>query len=359
MSAVATAPARANLIGEHTDYNGGYVLPMPLDRATTVTAERTERAGTVLLESRTLGRRAEIGADWARRGDWTDYPTGCLAMLRERGADLPGLSLTIESTVPMGAGVSSSAALEVATLKSVRALLGLAIDNVEIARLAQRAEVEFVGVPCGIMDQTIASLGRQGEALLIDTRDLSLRPVPLPQAYLFAVLHSGIAHKLAESGYGERRRDCEQAARGLGVNSLREIAPGDDRIARLPEPLPRRLRHVLTENARVLAMARAMQAGDIERIGRLMLESHASQRDDFEVSIPEIDALVAGAMRHGAIGARLTGGGFGGSIVALVHAEKLATWSQAMLAEFPRTSLISPQLPSPNTRGRERGTPAG
>ena len=280
-------------------------------------------------------------------------------MLRRRGANLPGLSLTIESTVPMGAGVSSSAALEVATLKSVRALLGLEIDDVEIALLAQRAEGEFVGVPCGIMDQMIASLGRPGEALLIDTRDLSRRPVPLPQDHLFAVLHSGSAHKLSESGYADRRRDCAEAARRLGVETLREVEPVDDRIAALHEPLRRRVRHVLTENARVLAMARAMPAREIERIGRLMLESHASQRDDFEVSIPEIDALVAGAMRHGAIGARLTGGGFGGSIVALLRAEDLAAWPRAMQAEFPRASLISPQLPSPKPRGGERGTPAG
>ena len=350
MSPVASAPARANLIGEHTDYHGGYVLPMPLDCATTVAAERTDRAGTVTVESRTLNKRVEIGEDWSRRGEWTDYPVGCLVLLRRRGIELPGLALTIDSTVPMGAGVSSSAALEVATLKAVRALLGLEIDDVEIAVLAQRAEVEFVGVPCGIMDQMIASLGRPGEALLIDTGDLSRRPVPLPPDHLFAVLHSGIAHKLSDSGYADRRRDCAEAARRLRAETLREVMPGDDRIAALPEPLPRRVRHVLTENARVLAMARAMQAGEIERIGRLMLESHASQRDDFEVSIPEIDALVAGAMRHGAIGARLTGGGFGGSIVALVRAADLTGWWRAMQADFPRARLISPRqvtLPSP------------
>jgi galactokinase len=351
MRASASAPARANLIGEHTDYNGGYVLPMPLDCATTVTAERTGRAGSLSLESRTLNRRAELGSKWSPRGDWTDYPIGCLAMLRGRGIDLPGLSLVIDSTVPMGAGVSSSAALEVATLKAVRALLGLSIDDVEIALLAQRAEVEFVGVPCGIMDQMIAALGRPGEALLIDTRDLTRTPVPLPPAHVFTVLHSGVTHKLSDSGYGDRRRECTEAAHRLRVASLREVSPGDERIARLPEPLPRRVRHVLTENARVLAMVRAMRAGDTAQIGRLMVESHASQRDDFEVSIAKIDALVAAAMRHGAIGARLTGGGFGGSIVALLRSGDLARWSDAMQAECPQTSLISPRtpLPSPGT----------
>jgi galactokinase len=343
MSASASAPARANLIGEHTDYNGGYVLPMPLDCATTVTAERAGRTGTIALESRTLHRRAQIAGNWSRRGDWTDYPLGCLVMLRARGIDLPGLSLTIDSTVPVGAGVSSSAALEVATLKAVRALLGLEIGDVEIALLAQRAESEFVGVPCGIMDQMIASLGRRGEALLIDTRDLSRRPVHLPEGHVFAVLHSGIAHKLSESGYADRRRDCTEAARLLGVATLRDAASGDERVANLPAPLPRRVRHVLTENARVLATVQAMEANDAERIGRLMLESHASQRDDFEVSIPEIDALVAAAMRHGAVGARLTGGGFGGSIVALLRAADLDGWSGAMQADFPGTRLISPR----------------
>jgi galactokinase len=344
---VATAPARANLIGEHTDYNGGFVLPMPLDCATTVTAERTERPGTVHLESRTLGLSATIEGEWPRRRDWTDYPLGCLEMLRRRAIALPGLSLTIESTVPMGAGVSSSAALEVATLKAVRALLGLELDDVEIALLAQRAESEFVGVPCGIMDQMVASLGRPGEAMLIDTRDLSRRSVPLPRGHLFAVLHSGIAHKLSESGYGERRRECSEAAQRLGVGSLREAATGDDRILRLPEPLPRRVRHVLSENARVLAMVEALAAGRTEEIGRLMLASHESQRDDFEVSIPEINALVAAAIRHGAAGARLTGGGFGGSIVALLRNDRVEDWTRAMQAEFPQTSLISPRSPSP------------
>jgi galactokinase len=343
MSATASAPARANLIGEHTDYNGGYVLPMPLDCATTVTAERSGEDRAILLESRTLNETARISGDWTRRGGWTDYAIGCLVMLRQRGVAIPALSLLIESTVPMGAGVSSSAALEVATLKAVRALLGIEIDDVALALLAQQAESEFVGVPCGIMDQMIAALGRPGEALLIDTRNLTRRPVPLPQNHVFAVLHSGIAHRLTESGYSERRRDCLDAARQLGEASLREVSPDDERIRRLPEPLPRRVRHVLSENARVLAMARALQAGDIERGGRLMLESHASQRDDFEVSIPEIDALVAAAMRHGAIGARLTGGGFGGSIVALLGAADLAGWTAAMLAEFPQASLISPR----------------
>ena len=350
MSATATAPARANLIGEHTDYNGGFVLPMPLDRATTVEAERLQRPGLVQIESRTLGRHARIEGDWTPRGDWTDYAVGCLAMLRRRGVDLPGLSLTIESTVPMGAGVSSSAALEVAVLKAVRALLGLDLDDVEIALLGQRAEAEFVGVPCGVMDQMVASLGRPGEALLLDTRDLSRRAVPLPEDHLFAVLHSGVTHKLSESGYADRRRECMEAARRLGIALLREIGPGDARPAQLPEPLPRRVRHVVSENARVLAMAEALQGRDVERMGGLMLESHASQRDDFEVSIPQIDALVEAAMHHGAAGARLTGGGFGGSIVALVPRSALADWTAAMLAEFPKTSLISPNFPLPPAR---------
>jgi galactokinase len=346
MSATASAPARANLIGEHTDYNGGYVLPMPLDCATTVTAERSGEDGAILIESRTLKETARMTGDWTARGDWTDYAVGCLVMLRQRGVAVPGLSLLIDSTVPMGAGVSSSAALEVATLKAVRALLAIEIDDVALALLAQRAESEFVGVPCGIMDQMIAALGRPGEALLIDTSDLTRRPVPLPHGHVFAVLHSGVAHRLSESGYADRRRDCLDAARELGAASLREVSPDDERIRLLPEPLPRRVRHVLSENARVLAMARALQAGDIERAGRLMLESHASQRDDFEVSIPEIDALVAAAMRHGAIGARLTGGGFGGSIVALLRGADLAGWTAAMLAEFPKASLISPRARS-------------
>jgi galactokinase len=241
----------------------------------------------------------------------------------------------------MGAGLSSSAALELAVLRAVRAVAGLDLDEARLAVIGRAAENHYVGMPCGIMDQMVAALGSPGQALFLDTRDLSTRLVDLPADQVVAVVHCGVSHRLTAGDYATRKAECERACRALGVASLRDLTEADlDRIMDLPEPLGRRARHVVTENARVLAGVAALTAGDAGAFGRLMDASHASQRDDYAVSIPEIDALVDSARHHGATGARLTGGGFGGSIVALVDTARHRPWLEAVLVDNPKAQAL-------------------
>jgi galactokinase len=282
-----------NLLGEHTDYNEGFVLPLALDR--------------------------EVGVTVTRGGSPPDdpYTRGVLAAL---ATPLEAVGVRSDATLPAGAGLGSSAAYEVALLRALDAAFELGLTDRGIAQTAWRAETEFAGVPCGVMDQMAAALGRPGEAMLIDCRTLDVRPVALPEGVEVVVRDSGVRHANATSGYAERRRECEAAARRLGVRSLRDVAPGDPRLAGEP-----RARHVVEENARVLAFAAALERGDVGEAGRLMSASHASQRDLFEVSVPEVDALAARLEASGAYGARLTGGGFGGSVVALVPARRPAS----------------------------------
>ncbi|HET8728513.1 MAG TPA: galactokinase [Alphaproteobacteria bacterium] len=341
--AVGRAHARANLLGEHTDYNGGFVLPTPLRYETVVeVAEATgEAAGFVEAHSARFGETRTRRAGEPARGDWLDYVAGCLWGLAQEGYDLPPLRFAIDGTVPMGAGISSSAALEVAVLRAVRALLKLPLGDGALARLGQRAENDYVGMRCSIMDQMVASLGTPGRALFLDTRSMTSELVDLPAGHRIAVVHCGTAHRLTAGDYNTRQRECEEACRLLGIASLRDLSPDDlDRTRALPDPLSRRTRHVMTENQRVLDGVRALAHRDWPGFGRLMDESHASQRDDYEVSIPEINALVEAAKRHGALGARLTGGGFGGSIVALVEAFRYADWLAHVLADRPEAREI-------------------
>ncbi len=315
----ASAPGRVNLIGEHTDYNGGFVLPMPIaQRATVRLRQRTDRE--IVVTSRELAETQayEQGREH-RSGTWLDYVMGCTAVLREAGHSIGGCDLHVSSDVPLGSGLSSSAALEVAVLRAFAAAWHLPIDPITIALLGQRAENEWVGAPVGAMDQLAASLGVTGEALFIDMRSLVSERVPVPAELEVIVIASGVEHSNASSGYRVRRAECEQAARALGITQLRD-ATADD-IARLAAPLDRRARHVVSENARVLATVAAFASGDRAALGELFAESHRSMRDDYEVSVPEIDALVGIATADpDVIGARLTGGGFGGSIVALALA---------------------------------------
>ena len=332
------APARANLLGEHTDYNDGFVLPTPLTYRTVVEAGADDGAsgGTLTMHAAQFGETVQRRLGEPRRGDWTDYVLGSVSVLAEQGIAVPPMRLAIDSDVPMGAGISSSAALEVSVLRAVRALLRIDIDDVTIARLGQQAENSYVGMQCGIMDQMVSSLGTPGKALFLDTRDLTTDLVDLPADERVAIIHCGVAHKLTEGGYNARRQECEAACKALGVGSLRAIGVEElDRLDGLPDPLNRRARHVVTENQRVLDGVVALRAGDIARFGALMNDSHRSQRDDYEVSIPEIDALAESAQRHGAIGARLTGGGFGGSIVALVPSAAYDEWLAKVLADRP------------------------
>ncbi|MCS7067634.1 MAG: galactokinase [Meiothermus sp.] len=334
----ASAPGRVNLLGEHTDYNGGFVFPTPLPYQTTLEASAAEG---LEVYAENFGERKSRGLDQPKQGDWLDYLAGCVWVLRQHGHRVAGLRAYVRSEVPMSGGLSSSAALEVATLRALRELYRLPLDDVQIALLAQQAEVEYVGVRCGIMDQMASSVGRLGYGLFLDTQTLTTRLAPLPKGYRVAVVDSGIPRRLAESGYNTRRSECEQACAQLGVGSLRELSPADlPRINALPEPLNRRARHVVSENQRVLEGVEALEQGDIRRFGELMVASHISLRDDYQVSIPELDQLVEAELRHGAVGARLTGAGFGGATVALVAETHFEEFRKGVLQSYPRARVL-------------------
>jgi len=323
----ADAPGRVNLIGEHTDYNGGYVLPMAIPQRARV--EIGTRIGTLVRAWSADVQEPKIeeyrlGEETPGRG-WLDYVQGITQVLQQADYRLRGFDLRISSEVPLGSGLSSSAALEVALLRGLRAAFALEIDDLEIALAGQKAENDFVGAPVGIMDQMAASLGDEGKALFLDTRTLRFERVPLPAGAELVVIDSGISHSHAggaEGGYRVRRQECEQAAELLGFRQLRDLDNQDLwRLVALPEPLDRRARHVITENARVRSAVAAMQEGDLVRLGKLLNLSHQSLRDDFEVSVPEIDLLVELAQKQQDVyGARITGGGFGGSVVILARA---------------------------------------
>ncbi len=329
---IAEAPGRINLIGEHTDYNDGWVLPTVAPQRTRV-ALGPRHDDTVRVASPAVDPGVgefRLGAEHRGAG-WLDYVQGVTAVLAREGHRVAGVDVAIESDVPVGAGLSSSAALEVALLRALREAFALALDDVAVARLAQRAEVEFVGARVGIMDQFAASLGRRGSAVLLDTRTLVHRRVPLPREAELVVIDSGVRHRHVAGGYNVRRAECEQASALLGVSTLRDVRLGDE--GALPPPLDRRVRHVVSENARVLETVAALEAGRLDHAGLLFTASHRSQRDDFEVSVPEVDRLVAAAIRHPDVyGARLTGGGFGGAIVALVRAGRGPAVGAAVVA---------------------------
>ena len=312
--AIGDAPGRVNLLGEHTDYNEGYVLPIAIPQRTHV-AVRRSITGVFTVHAANLDRTVTFDLEPPPPGGFATYVFGCLFEARVAGFEVPPLDIHLSSNVPMGVGLSSSAALEVATLRAVRTLLNLPLDDVPLAQLAQRAEVQHAGVRCGIMDQMAASLANTEQALFLDTRTLQSRLVPLPPQSAILVLDSGISRALATSSFNQRRAECEEAARLLGVRALRDIGVDElPNIDALDEPWRGRARHVVTENARVL---KAVSAGAVE-FGALMNASHASLRDDFEVSVPALDRLVVLLQTHSEVyGARLTGAGFGGACVAL------------------------------------------
>ena len=316
------APGRVNLIGEHTDYNDGFVLPVAINFGTTVAARRRPDTIVATLAADLGGEsdRFRLDAPIAPTGSWRDYVRGVAVMLTSAGLER-GADLAISGNVPRGAGLSSSASLEVAVAEALARLEGLALDRTQIARLAQRAENEFVGCACGIMDQLASARARAGHALLIDCRSLECRDVPLPSDLAIVVIDSRVSRSLVDSAYNERRNQCALAARHYSVATLRDLnvetLEADE--AGLDPLLFRRARHVVTENQRTLAAAEALAVGDLARLGALMADSHQSMRDDFEITVPPIDRLVeiaAGAIGQQG-GARMTGGGFGGCVVAL------------------------------------------
>ena len=320
------APGRANLIGEHTDYNDGFVLPFALDKST-VAAAAPGPAGLLEVSSRQAGPEVvTIALDGLSPGTvtgWAAYPAGVAWALGQAGYPATGARLAIDSDVPQGAGLSSSAALDCAVALALTELAGWAVPRPELAAIARRAENDFVGVPTGIMDQSAALLCQAGHALLLDCRSGESDNVPLdPAAHRLALLiiDTRARHELTESGYADRFAECAAAARELGVGSLRDIPDAAGLAGLADQVLLRRARHVVTENQRVLAAADLLRRGNVADVGPLLTESHVSLRDDFEVSWPQADVAVAAAAEAGALGARMMGGGFGGSVIALVPA---------------------------------------
>jgi galactokinase len=332
-------PGRVNLIGEHIDYNGGLVAPAAI-RLGVVTHLAPRKDKLLRIASDRFDGVYEGDGDGAPQ--WAAHAVGALYFAREAGMLSAGADLFIASTIPDGAGLSSSAALIVSILKSARDLARGSMSDVEIALLARRVENEFIGVPCGIMDQMAVALARPGEALALDTKSLRYEIAPLFSDARFIVVHSGVQRRLAEGRYAERRNECEEARRAIGAEYLCLPDPQQQaRIGALSGAPLRRARHCVSEHRRSLAAVAALKAGDSVRFGALMNESHISMRDDFEMSLPAIDALVADAQAQGALGARLTGGGFGGCIVALVPNRDVARWSHELLARRPDARIVA------------------
>jgi galactokinase len=320
------APGRVNLIGEHTDYSGGFVLPLAIPQRTRIELGVRDGREDTLVRAWSANMERD-GIQEYRAGEekpvkgWLDYVQGVTQAAQRAGHELRGFDVRIESDVPPGSGLSSSAALEVSLLRALREAFQLKMDDVEIARLGQRAENDLVGAPVGIMDQMAASLADETTALFLDTRSLEYEKVPLPAESELVVINSGVSHNHAAGEYRTRRQECERAAELLGVPQLRNLNNLDLwRLASLPEPLDRRARHVITENARVRSAVSAMKDRDLPRLGKLLYASHESLKNDYEVSVPEIDRLVELAREEPDVyGARITGGGFGGSIVVLAR----------------------------------------
>ena len=337
---VVRAPGRVNLIGEHTDYNDGFVLPAAIDRYIWF-AGRRRADRRVRAHSTDFQDSVEFSLDDIQRDpthSWSNYLRGVSKFLQADGYQLSGADVVLGGDVPREAGLSSSAALEVAATVFWQRLMGLELDPVYVVKLSRRAENEFVGVPCGIMDQFISALGRQDHALFLDCRDLTYRHVPLQGDVKVVVCNSGVKRALAQSEYEVRLKQCRDAVAqlataGLAAKSLREVDPQDLEVHRgvLSEVLLKRARHVVTENQRTLEAVTVLEAGDVERFGELMNASHVSLRDDYEVSSKELDVLVELAWKQpGILGARMTGAGFGGCTVNLVRADAAAAFAEAV-----------------------------
>lgn len=350
---IARAPGRVNLIGDHTDYNDGYVLPMAIDRAVWI-ALRPSADGQVRVYSLDFGEQAEFDPDAlpAERvsggaDSWFEYVRGVAWALAEARCAVKGWEGVAAGDVPLGAGLSSSAALELAVARAFASIGALKWEPAAMARIAQRAENAWVGVNCGIMDQLISAAGAEGHALLIDCRSLETRPVPMPAAAAVIVLDTATRRGLVTSAYNERRAQCEAAARFFGVPALRDVS-ADTFAAReheLDDTTRRRARHVITENARTLEAADALARGDVATVGTLMNASHESLKSDFSVSRPELDAMVDLAREHrGCFGARMTGAGFGGCAVALVARDAAAEFSAAVSASYEAAVGLQPSV---------------
>jgi len=343
------APGRVNLIGEHTDYNDGLVMPVALNFFTWATVSPLENRKLQIF-SENFNEEIEVDLDdqnLARRGHWSDYPIGVAVVLERAGHRLQGAKLRLRGEVPIGSGLSSSAAVEVATACALVANAGLHIDPRELARLCQRAENEFVGARVGIMDQFVSLFGQAHKALLLDCRSLEFRLLPLPDNVRLIICNTMVKHELASSAYNERRAQCEAGASHLSVAALRDatLEQLEQHRRGLPEVVYRRCRHVITENGRVLAAGEALEQDDLNRFGKLMAESHQSLRDDYEVSSDELDLMVELAQQvEGVYGARMTGGGFGGCTVNLVRNENVEEFRARVAEGYERITEIKPDI---------------
>ena len=343
----AVAPGRVNLIGEHTDYNDGFVLPMAIDRSTQITFRRRDDR-QVVLYSNEFGQEARFDLDGLRRdgNHWSEYPKGVAWALREGGARAGGWEGVVDSDVPIGAGLSSSASFELAVARVFAEIGGLPWDPAAMARVGRACETDWVGVQVGIMDQMISACGVADHAVLLDCRSLETRPVPLPPGTLVAILDTGTRRGLVDSAYNERREQCEAAAASMGVAALRDANEDMLHAASGMGPVVfRRARHVITENRRTLEAVRAMEEGNAAGMGALMNQSHASLRDDFEVSSDALNAMVNIARRQpGCHGARMTGAGFGGCAVALVAEARAGDFLEEVTTGYREATGHEPAL---------------
>lgn len=340
MKVTVSTPGRVNLIGEHTDYNGGMVLPAALSVSLTASLE-PRGDDRLMIRARGFGRAAQRSFDDRAQGDWADPATGALIEARRMGLLTSGVTVRIHSTIPHGAGLSSSAALIVTLLKAARQLARSDVSDVDIALAARRVENDYIGVPCGIMDQMAVALATPGRAMALNTQTLEYQLVDLPANHAMIVIHSGVTRNLNEGRYRIRKEECDRARQAFGQNDICLLDPAEIDAARdLDDTVRRRARHCASEHRRVLAAVAALAAGDVAELGSLMNASHQSMRDDFAMSLPAIDTLVADAQAFGAVGARLTGGGFGGCIVACVKLSLRDQWLAALLQANPQASLV-------------------
>lgn len=363
---VWAAPGRVNLIGEYTDFNEGFVMPLALPH-TAVAAVSRRSDGVLRVHSADVpGGVVRLGIDELvplSDTGWAAYPAGVVWALREAGHAIPGADIHLRSTVPTGAGLSSSAALEVVTALALNDLYELGLSAPESAVLAQHAENAFVGVPCGVMDQMAAACCTDGHALYLDTRDLSQRQVPFDLAAVgleLLVVDTRVKHSLGDGAYAERRAACESGARALGARTLREVEYAHlpaalDRLAGEAEDVRRCVRHVVSDNHRVERVIGLLDAGDVRAVGPVLVEGHESLRDDLRVSCAELDLVVSSAVAAGALGARMTGGGFGGSAIVLVGTADADTVTKAVLEAFATAGHTAPRVfPAVPSRGAHR-----
>jgi len=345
---VWSAPGRANLIGEHTDYNNGFVFPFGIDRRTFVAlAPRSDMKIRIASSISEDVVEFELGKKQPKNLDWALYPLGVAWVMREHATG--GFDAYITSDVPVGAGLSSSAAIECSIAAALNDVWQAGKTEQELALIGQRAENEIVGAPTGMMDQTASMLAKRDAAVLLDCQSLETELVPLglqERGLVVAVIDTRVAHRHADGGYKSRRDACERGAKKMGVESLRELSEADlpDAQEKLDDDTFRRCKHVVTENRRVIDAVDALKRGDMALLGQLLLQSHASMRDDFEISVTELDTAVELAMEVGAVGARMTGGGFGGAAIAIIDASKMELLTEHCKAIFAKKGFAEPNV---------------